>query len=97
MADDARIYDSVVMISQARGEWKAMPACFYVYVKDTDAVYRSALRAGGVSLQEPADMFYGDRNAGVKDPLGNHWWLATHLEDVPPEELARRIAEAPRG
>ena len=39
---------------------------------------------------EPADQFYGDRNAGVKDPVGNHWWIATHKEDVPPEELAKR-------
>jgi hypothetical protein len=42
---------------------------------------------------EPADQFYGDRSAGVVDPVGNRWWIATHQEDVPPEELARR-AEA---
>jgi uncharacterized glyoxalase superfamily protein PhnB len=40
----------------------------------------------------PADQFYGDRNAGVKDSGGNLWWLATHKEDVSPEELQRRVA-----
>jgi PhnB protein len=44
-------------------------------------------------MMEPADQFYGDRNAGVKDPCGNLWWIATHIEDVPPEELARRAAQ----
>lgn len=38
-------------------------------------------------------MFYGDRNAGVKDPLGSHWWIATHVEDVTPEEMERRATE----
>jgi uncharacterized glyoxalase superfamily protein PhnB len=42
---------------------------------------------------EPADQFYGDRNAGVIDPSGNRWWIATHIEDVSPEELARRARE----
>ena len=52
-----------------------------------------ALQAGATSMMEPADQFYGDRNAGVKDPCGNIWRIATHKEDVPPDELARR-AEA---
>ena len=69
-----------------------MPVMLYVYVKDTDATYRRALKAGATSIMEPADMFYGDRNAGVKDPSGNQWWIATHKEDVPPAELAQRAA-----
>jgi len=59
-------------------------------VDDTDARYKRALGAGAVSVMEPADQFYGDRNAGVIDPTGNLWWIATHVEDVSPEELARR-------
>jgi len=70
-----------------------MPTVLYLYVDDTDATYQRALEAGATSLMEPADQFYGDRNAGVEDPTGNHWWIATHKEDVPPAELARR-AEA---
>ena len=90
---EVRIGDSVVMLGQADGEWKAMPCAIYLYVPDTDAVYRQALQAGATSIMEPANQFYGDRNAGVKDPCGNLWWIATHFEDVSPEELKRR-AEA---
>ena len=43
---------------------------------------------------EPADQFYGDRNAGVEDPAGNYWWIATHIEDLSPEELERRAKAA---
>ena len=56
-------------------------------------VYRRALQAGATTLREPADMFYGDRSAGVVDPLGNHWWLHTHIEDVSEEEMMRRARE----
>lgn len=62
-----------------------------MYVEDTDAVYAKALAAGAVSLMEPADQFYGDRNAGVKDPFGNNWWIGTHVEDVSAEEMQRRL------
>ena len=92
MHAEAKIGDSHMMLSPGKGEWKATPASFYLYVPDTDALYRKAMAAGATSISEPADMFYGDRNAGVTDPTGNHWWIATHIEDVPPEELARRAA-----
>ena len=88
-----RIGDSIVMMGEARGDWKPMPGSIYRYVPDTDATYRQALEAGATSIMEPADQFYGDRNAGVKDPIGNVWWIATHKEDVSPEELERRAAE----
>ena len=91
---DVEIGDSHVMIGQARGEWKAMPTMLYLYVPDTDATYAQALEAGGISLQEPKDMFYGDRNAGVRDPLGNMWWIATHVEDLSPEEIQARAQAA---
>jgi PhnB protein len=82
--------DSVIMLSDKPPHLDAMPGSLYVYVDDTDARYKRALGAGAVSVMEPADQFYGDRNAGVKDPTGNLWWIATHIEDVSPEELARR-------
>lgn len=91
---DVQIGDSHVMMGQARGEWQALPAMLYLYVSDTDATYAQALEAGGVSLQEPKDMYYGDRNAGVRDPSGNMWWIATHVEDVSPEEIQTRAAAA---
>jgi PhnB protein len=94
MHAEVRIGDSVVMMGEARDQWKPVPGAIYLYVNDTDAVYKRALRAGATSLMEPADQFYGDRSAGVKDPSGNYWWIATHQEDVPPEELKRRAETA---
>jgi uncharacterized glyoxalase superfamily protein PhnB len=70
-----------------------MPATLHLYVEDVDAVYRQALAAGARSIREPEDAFYGDRSGGVADAFGNQWWIATHVEDVPPEEMARREAE----
>ena len=89
---EVRIGDSVVMMGEARGEWAPVSSTLYLYVTDTDAVYNRALAAGATSLMEPADQFYGDRNAGVRDPVGNLWWIATHQEDVSPQEMARRAA-----
>jgi PhnB protein len=86
-----KIGDSLVMASEPREPWKPMPCGIYLYVKDTDATYRNAMAAGGVSLMEPADQFYGDRNAGMQDPSGNQWWIATHIEDLTPKELERRM------
>jgi PhnB protein len=90
----ARIGDSMVMLGEARDEWKPTDAMLYLYVPDTDAAYQRALAADATSLMEPADQFYGDRNAGVKDPLGISWWIATHIEDVAPAEMQRRSAAA---
>ena len=84
-----RIGDSMVEVSDAPGQ--PMPAALHLYVEDTDAAYRRAMEAGGTSLREPMTTFYGDRSAGVKDPGGNSWWIACHVEDVSPEELVRRM------
>lgn len=88
-----RMGDSVLMMSDARGQWKPMPSAIYLYVNDTDTTYKRALQAGATSLMEPADQFYRDRNAGVKDPVGNYWWIATHKEDLSSEELGKRAED----
>jgi uncharacterized glyoxalase superfamily protein PhnB len=59
-------------------------------VNDVDTTYKKALEAGGASLREPADQFYGDRSGGVKDEWGNQWWIGTHKEDLTPEEIEQR-------
>jgi PhnB protein len=81
-----------VMVAEASKEFPPIPAMLHVYVEDVDAVYERALGAGAESLAEPADQFYGDRMAGVRDVFGNQWWLATHFEDVSAEEAERRQA-----
>ena len=88
---EVKIGDSIMMLSDPSAQWTPVPASAYVYVDDTDAAYNRALKAGATSMLEPADQFYGDRNAGVRDQWGNRWWIATHVEDVSPEEMQRRM------
>ena len=90
---EATIGDSYVMMGRAQEGFPAQPCTLYLYVPDTDATYAQALAAGATSVQEPVDMFYGDRNAGVKDPAGNTWMIATHQEDLTAEELTERARE----
>jgi PhnB protein len=73
-----RIGDSIVMVSGV-GPRTPTAAFLYLYVDDVDSTYRRALDAGAVSLEEPADLPYGDRRAMVKDPCGNDWQIATHM------------------
>lgn len=94
MHAEVKIGGCGIMLGDATEQWKAQPVSLYVYVPDTDAAYKRALQHGAKSLNEPADQFYGDRNAGVKDPLGNTWWIGTHIEDVSKEELEKRMKQA---
>jgi uncharacterized glyoxalase superfamily protein PhnB len=93
MHAELKIGDSHVMLSDADERHPAMPSMLYLYVPDVDSVYRRAVSAGGASLMEPMDQFYGDRSGGVKDPAGNQWFIGTHKEDLSPAELRKR-AEA---
>ena len=92
MHADVKIGDSTIMMGEAMGEWKPKPCSLYLYVEDVDAVYQRAIDAGGTKVREPSNQFYGDRTGGVIDPSGNYWGIATHVEDVPPEEMKKRFA-----
>jgi PhnB protein len=81
---EIRVGDSVVEMGEAHGKYQPMPAMFYLYVPDCDAVYQRALQAGATSIAEPVDHPYGDRSGGVKDAFGNQWYIATHIKDVAP-------------
>jgi uncharacterized glyoxalase superfamily protein PhnB len=87
---EVKIGDSMIMVGEATDQWKPMQVAVALYVRDADEWYRRALRAGATSVREPSDQFYGDRSAGVKDFAGNHWWIHTHIENVPPDEVKRR-------
>ena len=89
MHAEVRIGDSVVMMGEASDDNPPIPAMLHLYLEDADAAYRRALAAGATSLREPEDQFYGDRTSGVQDAFGNQWWLATHIEDVPADEMQR--------
>ena len=89
-----KIGDSIIMAGEPGEGHSLMPAMLHLYVPDVDAVFAKAVAAGGEVVRPVADQFYGDRTGGVKDPCGNQWFIATHIEDVPPEELEKRAAAA---
>jgi uncharacterized glyoxalase superfamily protein PhnB len=90
---EVRIGDSIVMLADAGPQTSAFPAMLHIYVEDCDATYGKALATGGSSLREPVNEFYGDRISAVSDSFGNQFWIATHVEDVSPEEMGRRAQE----
>ena len=92
---EVRIGDSVVMTFDAKEGWPETPAFLRLYIDDCDATFRKALESGATSVTEPGDMPWGDRVGRVRDPLGNLWWLMTHMEDVSPEEEGRRYGVSP--
>ncbi len=69
------------------------PVTVLLYVEDVDSVHKAALEAGASSIREPENMFYGDRSGSFEDPFGHRWNIATHVEDVPPEEMEKRMQE----
>lgn len=73
------------------------PVMLSIYVDDVDAVFAAAVAAGATALRKPEDQFYGDRMSVVVDPWGHRWSIATHVEDVDAEEMARRAAAAMGG
>jgi uncharacterized glyoxalase superfamily protein PhnB len=86
---EIRIGDSMLMLGEATAQFGPMPTSIYLYVADSDSVYQHALAAGGVSVFPIMTLPNGERYGGVKDVCGNIWWIATHVEDVPPEEEER--------
>ncbi|HEX8119722.1 MAG TPA: VOC family protein [Solirubrobacteraceae bacterium] len=70
------------------------PVTISMYVEDVDAVFQRAIEAGATSLRDVETQFYGDRSGQFEDPFGHHWSIATHVEDVPPDEIEKRAAAA---
>ena len=89
---EVRIGDSMIMVADAMEGYPARPSMICLYVEDVDAIYQRAIAAGATSVREVADQFYGDRSGAVTEASGMQWWISTHVEDVTPEELARRAA-----
>jgi PhnB protein len=99
---EIRIGDSPIMLADEAAEMGARsprtfggsPVSIFLYVDDVDTTFARAVD-GGAKVQRPlADQFYGDRTGGVEDPFGHVWYIATHVEDVPPEEMKKRAAAA---
>lgn len=73
------------------------PVGLCIYTEDVDALFKQAVAAGGKQERPVVDQFYGDRSGTLRDPFGHQWTLATHKEDVSPEEMKRRMAAAMKG
>jgi PhnB protein len=99
---EMKIGDSPFMLADER-EFKGpktiggTPVSIMIYVEDCDAVFKQAIAAGGTELKPLRDQFYGDRSGAVTDPFGHIWGIATHKEDVTPEEINKRIATMAAG
>lgn len=101
MHSQLQIGDSIISVSEENpqcGNVRApqslggVATTLYLYVPDVDASFKRAVEAGCVSKLAPTDMFWGDRFSSVEDPFGHQWGIATHLEDLTPEEISKRAA-----
>jgi uncharacterized glyoxalase superfamily protein PhnB len=96
-----RIGDSPVLMAEESEKWGcksplmlgATPVSLHLYVKDADAAFDRAVKAGATAAMPLADMFWGDRYGKVIDPFGHHWSIATHQKDMTPEETSRAAQE----
>jgi len=103
-APDGKVMHAELQIGDSRfmlgDEWPGMtsapdpakPQSFslFIYTEDVDAIFNRAVKAGAKASMPPTNMFWGDRYGKVQDPFGHHWGVATHVEDVAPEEMQRR-------
>ena len=96
---EIRIGDSMIMLSDEFPEYGGKapttlggsPVNIHLYVEDVDGFVKRAVEAGAKEKKPITDQFYGDRSGQIEDPFGHLWWVATHKEDVPPEEMQRRV------
>jgi PhnB protein len=102
---ELEIGDSLVMLADAFPDMGnptpaalgGTPVTLMVYVEDVDAVFDRAIKAGATEDRKVENQFYGDRAGQFVDPFGHKWFVATHVEDVPPEEMDKRAAAAMGG
>lgn len=102
---ELEVGDSLVMLADEFPDMGALspktiggsPVTLSVYVEDVDAVFEAALEAGATSVRPLEDQFYGDRSGQFEDPFGHRWSIATHMEDVPPDEMEKRMKQAMGG
>ena len=99
---ELEIGDSIIMLADEHPEMgirgpKAIggsPVTISVYVDDVDGVFELAVKEGATATRQVENQFYGDRSGQFEDPFGHRWSVATHVEDVPPDEMAKRVTEA---
>jgi PhnB protein len=92
MHSEITIGDSLIMISDRLTEEPVRPTDLFLYVEKVDKVFDKAVKAGAKVLMPVADQFWGDRFGQLEDPFGNRYSIATHVEDVTPKQLKKRMA-----
>jgi PhnB protein len=98
---EIRIGDSIIMLGEEFKEYGCTsprtlggtPVGIYLYVPDVDTFFKKALAAGATERKPVTDQFYGDRSGQLEDPYGHVWWVATHKEDLTPQEIESRMQE----
>jgi|SRR6185503_5132446 len=102
---EIKIGDSPIMLADEFPDMGALspktiggsPVGIMIYVDDVDTIFNQAIKLGGVQVKPLQDQFYGDRSGTLTDPFGHQWTVATHTEDVAPEEMEKRMAAAGHG
>lgn len=102
MHAEIRIGDSIVMLADEMPDMGSKspqalggtPGGLMIYTKDVDAMFQQAVKAGATVEMPVSNMFWGDRYGKLRDPFGHSWAIATHVEDVPPEEMPKRMMAA---
>lgn len=90
---EIQIGDSVIMMFDSQPNWPVTPAFLNIYVEDCDAAHQRALENGAEEVTPLSTNAWGDRGSRIRDPLGNIWWIQTHVEDVSEEEMMQRMGE----
>jgi len=99
---ELEVGDSMIMLGEQNPDMDVRgpraiggtPMMLHVYVEDADRVFEQAIGAGAKALRPVEDQFYGDRSGRFEDPFGHRWYVATHVQDVPAEEMEKRAAAA---
>lgn len=101
MHAEIKVGDSPIMLADEFPEmgirsaksFGGSPVSILIYTEDVDAMFAQAIAAGAIEKKPLADQFYGDRSGTIEDPFGHSWTIATHTEDISPEEIDRRFQE----
>lgn len=89
---EIRIGDTVVLAFDRSPDWPVMPSLLRVFVEDADDTFDRALKAGATVVTSLSDSAFGQRGGRIKDPFGTIWWVVAHVEDVPEEEMWKRLS-----
>lgn len=90
---EVTIGDSIIMLFDANADWPKTPGYFRLFLDDAEKSYTQALKAGAQTVTKPTELFWGDMVSRVRDPLGNIWWIQTHVKDVSQDEIMERMQD----